>query len=73
MDGLGIPKLTDFGQSRASTFNSLLKTTSNDRLKGTSHWIAYELLDFMDADNDEVRCTAESDMWAFGMVIYVRI
>lgn len=64
--------LTDFGQSRASNYSmSALQTTAYDNLKGTAHWMAYELLDFLDRMDSQVVCTKESDMWAFGMVIYV--
>lgn len=72
MDNMGTPRLTDFGQSRASDYsNALLKTTSHDKIKGTSHWLSYELLEFLENSDSEVICTRESDMWAFGMVLYV--
>lgn len=35
--------------------------------------MAYELLKFLDDSECEVVCTKESDMWAFGMVLYVGI
>lgn len=77
MDDAGIPKLTDFGVSRAAIYSSPLNTTSYFRPKGTLPWMAYELLAFFDCDQEispliEFKCTKASDMWAFGMVIYVR-
>ena len=72
MDRSGTPKLSDFGQSRASNYSIVsLKTTSYDKVKGTSHWLSYELLEFLDNSDSDVICTRESDMWAFGMVLYV--
>lgn len=63
--------LIDFGQSRASNYSmSALQTTAYDNAKGTSHWMAYELVGFLDGVA-QVICTKESDIWAFGMVIYV--
>lgn len=72
MNHSGVPMLTDFGQSRVSNYSmSALKTTAYDNVKGTAHWMAYELLGFIDSADSQVICTKESDMWAFGMVIYV--
>lgn len=71
MTSAGIPKLADFGQSRAlNNSQAVLKTTEYSREKGTVHWMAYELLDFIEDANAQVICTKESDIWAFGMVIY---
>lgn len=72
MNASGVPMLADFGQSRALNYTQqVLVTTSHETLKGTAHWIAYELLDFLDEDSAEIACTKESDMWAYGMVVYV--
>ena len=68
----GIPKLADFGLSRALTYSNVdLKTTSYGRLKGSYQWMAYELLAFIESDDQEILCTKASDMWAYGMVLYV--
>lgn len=70
----GIPKLTDFGQSRAlKNSQAVLKTTAYDRMKGTAHWMAYELLGFLDGSTTEIICTKASDVWALGMVVYVSL
>lgn len=67
----GVPKLTDFGQSRAlNNSQAVLRTTAYDRVKGTANWMAYELLGFLDGSITEIICTKASDVWAFGMVIY---
>lgn len=65
--------LTDFGQSRASNYSQPgLRTSAYDLMKGTANWMAYELLAFFDdMTSGEVICTKETDMWAFGMVVYV--
>ena len=73
MTGSGLPMLSDFGHSRALNYTrSFLKTSTHDTVKGSAHWIAYELLEFLENDDAEVVCTKASDIWAFGMVVYVR-
>lgn len=73
--------LTDFGISRATIysheiFNNIEEGSSP---KGTINWMAYELLEFIEGEmEDETTatcaslCTKETDMWSFGMVVYVR-
>lgn len=76
MNDSGVPMLTDFGLSRAMNYSiSALKTTAYGDLKGTTRWMAYELLNFYDGDSTDLQvvATKESDMWAFGMVIYVSL
>lgn len=71
--------LTDFGISRASFYTSeMFRTSHYYGVKGTSAWMAYELLEFLECSKENsaacyapFKCTKESDMWAFGMVIYV--
>ena len=64
--------LTDFGQSRALAYShASLRTSESGEVKGTSHFMAYELLEFIDNEKAQVICTKASDMWSFGMVIYV--
>ena len=48
---------------------TILATTNHNSGKGSIRWMAYELLA---SEEDEVKHTKESDMWAYGMVIYVR-
>lgn len=72
MSSTGVPMLTDFGQSRALYYTqSSLVSSAHDNLKGSSHWVAYELLGFLDTPEAQVICTKPSDMWAFGMVVFV--
>lgn len=36
--------------------------------------MAYELLEFLGSDGTvEIKCTKATDMWAFGMLVYVRL
>ena len=65
----GIPLLADFGISRtinSGDFPSL--TTSSYNVSGTLRWMASEL--FSD-DNSKTYLLA-SDVWSYGMTIYVR-
>ena len=41
--------------------------------RGTMNWMAPEVVDHVDGDNNpnEIICTKQSDMWSYGMVIYV--
>ena len=72
MTSFGRPMLTDFGLSRALDYSIPdMRTSSYGRLKGTSHWMAYELAKVLEDPNPEFICTKPSDMWAFGMVLYV--
>lgn len=79
MDDHGVPMLTDFGISRASIYSfEPFKTSRYSEPKGTFPWMAYELLEFFECSMNpkacqaKIICTKASDMWAFGMVIYVR-
>lgn len=69
----GVPMLADFGISRALLYTeSILKTTDHHAVKGTSNWLAPEKVRcFWPNNKDEMILDAKSDMWAFGMVIYV--
>ena len=80
MCGDETPKLIDFGASRKTEYSlANLMTTPGLKRGGTIRYVAYELLAFFDDEDiddgpeKDVRCTPESDMWAFGMVIYVSI
>lgn len=69
----GTPMLADFGVSRALIYtNADLQTSSYGRLKGTCRWMAYEILEVVEDTRKEIVCTKASDIWAYGMVIYVR-
>lgn len=56
--------LCDFGVSRMILSSESLTTTSGG-MKGSLRWMAPELL-------DGAKHSIDSDIWAFGMVIYVR-
>lgn len=62
MTSSGVPRLTGFNLSRILAY-------SKPDDAGTTRWMAPELLR---GDEDEAQKTKESDMWAFGMIIYVR-
>lgn len=67
--------LTDFGLSRAEIYSLInLRTTMYNVPKGTAPFMAYELLEFIGSDGTvEIKCTKATDMWAFGMLVYVRL
>ncbi|KLO14151.1 kinase-like protein, partial [Schizopora paradoxa] len=60
----GEPLLADFGISRIVTTNS---STTSTNVKGSTRWMALELLSDDDAEG---RHTMMTDIWAFGMVVY---
>lgn len=61
------PLLADFGVSHILTASmSQMCGTSMAALKGTVRWMAVELLTTEAIPNEK------SDVWAFGMVLYVR-
>lgn len=70
-----MPKLSDFGHFRAWEYTlTMMKTTNPERHKGIAPWAAYELVkSVQDPAVVTVVCTEASDMWAFGMVLYVSI
>ena len=63
----GEPIICDFGISRIISASQSFGETSGHRVKGSVRWMARELL----ADPQSVH-SKESDVWAFGMTIYVR-
>lgn len=70
----GVPMLSDFGQARAIQYTvSAFVTTNHLRERGTINWIAPEIAQYIDEDDNanEIICTKFSDMWSYGMVIYV--
>lgn len=65
----GLPLICDFGISRILAATHSLDTTSG-QLRGSSRWMAIELLSI--GDSSPVH-TFESDVWAFGMTVHVRM
>ena len=61
--------LADFGISRIMTATCSTTTTS---AKGSTRWMAIELCpSHLEEDDSEGNHTKETDIWAFGMVVYV--
>ena len=60
--------LCDFGMTRVITSSMSYKTSSSGGNKGTSRYLAYELVAL--ADKYPIH-TKASDVWAFGMTVYV--
>ena len=74
MTDSGMPMLSGFGQARAIWYTvAAFVTTNHLREKGTINWIAPELATPIDRGGNinEIICTRPSDMWSYGMVIYV--
>lgn len=70
----GTPMLSDFGQASAIKYTvTVFKTSTYERERGTMNWIAPEIARFIDENNNpnKIICTKYSDMWSYGMVIYV--
>lgn len=72
----GIPLLADFGISRLMTA-SITATTSTASVKGSTRWMAVELLkinyEATSLSRNSAEHTKETDVWAYGMVIYVGV
>ena len=69
MDSLGKPLITDFGCSRMLSYSqTIMKTTTTDRVRGSLRWMAYELVS---DEEEELKHTKASDVWAYGMTLYV--
>ncbi|KAH8115034.1 kinase-like domain-containing protein, partial [Phellopilus nigrolimitatus] len=66
----GLPRICDFGISRilvsSQTFGGI--SSQNNGTKGTLRWMSKELLEFCEPPNTH---SMESDIWAFGMTVYV--
>ena len=71
MSAGGKPKITDFGISRI-VVNSVT-IASSTAVKGSARWMAPELLRFGSGDSasEHQAHTKATDVWAFGMVVYV--
>ena len=74
MTSSGTPMLADFGLSRSLIYSDRdLITSSYGNPKGTPNWMAYELVMVIWESDPEFICTKASDLWAYGMVLYVCI
>lgn len=79
----GVPMLSDFGQAHAILYTfSALETSNYYRQKGTLNWIAPDIACYINTsdeddaskvakEHNEIKCTKRSDMWSYGIVIYV--
>ena len=66
----GLPLICDFGISRMLAATHSLDTTTSGQLRGSSRWMFVLLLSI--GDSSPVH-TFESDVWAFGMTVHVRM
>ena len=60
--------LADFGISR---FDSVNGEPAEASYEGSIRWMARELINALMSGSDHLVHTKESDVWAFGMVLYV--
>ncbi len=60
--------LTDFGVSRMDSLSAGYTTHS---AKGSTRWQAYEFFDIFEDDSPAPQHTQKTDIWAFGMTVYV--
>jgi serine/threonine protein kinase len=67
----GRPVLSDFGVSRLLVNSVTISGTTS--LKGAVRWMAPELIAPADTPSEHEFHTKATDVWAFGMVVYVRI
>jgi serine/threonine protein kinase len=71
MSRTGVPMLSDFGVSRVMVASQVV--TESTSFKGSTRWMAPEL--FLPSDETLGRITVtankKTDVWAFGMTIYV--
>ena len=66
----GLPLICDFGISRMLAASQSMDTTTSGQLRGSSRWMAIELFDV--GDSSPIH-TFQSDVWAFGMTVHVRM
>jgi serine/threonine protein kinase len=69
MSSSGVPLLTDFGVSRVIAASNV--TTDTTSFKGSTRWMAPELLKPAALNHEPVKADEKTDAWAFGMTIYV--
>lgn len=72
MSNSGIPQICDFGMSRMLAGSGTIGSTTSGHLRGSARWMAIELLQMNDSSPNPVH-TFESDIWAFGMTVHVRM
>ena len=65
----GVPRICDFGISRMLASSQIFDVTTSGRLKGTTRWMAKELIEIGDPPPTH---TFQTDVWAFGMTVHVR-
>ena len=68
MNSDGHPMLADFGISR---FVSVNGEPAEASYEGSIRWMAVELIDELMSGSGRLVHTKGSDVWAFGMVVYV--
>ena len=68
MNSDGHPMLADFGISRFVSVNGEPAEVSYE---GSIRWMARELIRTLMSESSHLVHTKESDVWAFGMVVYV--
>ncbi|EJC99228.1 kinase-like protein, partial [Fomitiporia mediterranea MF3/22] len=61
------PLICDFGMSRTLASSLSIEATTLSDVRGSVRWMAIELLDI----NLDSLHTKETDVWAFGMTVYV--
>ena len=72
MNPNGVPLLTDFGISRI--VENSVTVTGTSSLGGNARWMSIELFDpsiLEDSNRNHGLHTKQSDVWAYGMVVYV--
>lgn len=72
MSSAGEPMIGDFGLSHMMSATQTLVAATNHEggVKGTVRWMAAELFD---VEEGEAGHTKASDMWAYGMTVYVSL
>lgn len=66
----GEPLICDFGISRMLNSSLSITGSSTGALRGSARWMAPELFDIMVGNACH---TKETDVWAFGMTVFVRL
>lgn len=67
----GTPLLADFGLSQMLSGATITMVVSTNAGQGSIRWMSPELLNVTEDETQVVRPDFYSDMWAFGMIIYV--
>ena len=68
----GQAKICDFGCARMMTASHTMALLSSNN-KGTVHFWAPELLRVPQREEEKVKQSRESDVWAFGMTVFVSV